>query len=76
MKIGKVYLTMEYIVDLDNETMIEEAKQCLYDDLMTIYKYDEVFNHIDTAPVADATEDDIPEFLLDQGDEIDEDQDL
>jgi hypothetical protein len=67
MKIGKVHLSMEYIVDLDNPEMVDEAKQCLYEDLMALYKYDELFGHIETAPAPEATEDDIPAFLLDQG---------
>ena len=61
---------MEYVVDLDNEEMIDEAKNALYEDLMSAYKYDEIYNNIDvTEEDKSLKESDIPEFLL----ETDED---
>ena len=65
MKLGKVKIEMEYVVDLDNEDMIEEAKNALYEDLMNAYKYDEIYNHIEvTEQDKTLKESDISEFLL------------
>jgi hypothetical protein len=46
--------------------MIQHAKTAFYEDLMNMYKYDEIFDAIDTVDAPGATEADIPEFLLEQ----------
>ena len=65
-RLGIVSLGMRYIVDLDDADMVAEAKDCLYEDLMSAYKYDEVGSNIDVRPAKKADKvsvSDIPEFL-------------
>jgi hypothetical protein len=64
MRLGKVFLDIETIVDLDNPEMVERAKNILYEDIMYAGKFDEIFDCIKTAEAPDATEGDIPDFLL------------
>ena len=67
MKLGKVKIKMEYVVNLDNENMIKEAKNALYEDLMNAYKYDEIYNHIEVTEQDESLKEcDIPEFLLEK----------
>ena len=63
MRMGKVILDMEYPVDLDNESMIEEAKNCLIEDLMNMAKYGEYGANIDVIEDKSLSPGDIPEFL-------------
>ena len=69
MKLGKVCLDLNYIVDMDNQEMVEHAIQCLYEDLMQGVKYDNLTNWIDVIEDKNATEDMIPEFLLEKENE-------
>jgi len=73
MRLGKVKIQMEYVVDLDNKEMIEQAKIALYEDLMSAYKYDEIYDNIDvTDEDKSLKESDIPEFLLETDDDLKE----
>jgi len=36
MRIGRVFIKLEYIVDLDNTAMVERARDMLYDDIINI----------------------------------------
>lgn len=70
MRLGKVKIEIEYVVDLDNDDMVEEATNCLYEKIMNAVKYNEVFDYIKVTD-EDKTlkEKDIPEFLKeDEGD--------
>ena len=69
MKLGRVTLTLDYVVDMDNQDMVSHATQCLYEDLMAGYKYDNIMNWIDVVEDKTATEDMIPEFLLEKENE-------
>jgi len=69
MKLGKVCLTLDYVVDMDNQNMVKQAVECLYEDLMQGYKYDNIMNWIDVVEDKTATEDMIPEFLLEKENE-------
>lgn len=42
MRIGIVKFAVEYVVDLDNPDMVEEARACVYEDVANAVKYDEV----------------------------------
>lgn len=64
MRLGRVQVYHSYVVDLDNRDMIQEAKNCLAEDMMNFYKYNEVDANIDVVEDKTATESDIPEFLL------------
>jgi len=73
MRLGKVEINTCYIVDLDNEEMVQHAKDSLYDDFyqMLVKSSDlsEFFNCIDVVEDATLKESDIPEFLRDEEEE-------
>jgi len=39
MRLGKVKIISEYIVDLDNEEMVQHAKDALYEDFFNIVTF-------------------------------------
>ncbi len=63
MRLGKVVIKNEYVVDLDNKEMVEEATDCLFEDVMNAAKYDELGLWIRTVEDSSLSEADIPEFL-------------
>jgi len=63
MKMGKVIFNMYYIVDIDDEDMMNAAKQCICEDIMSAVKYDELESYIETQEDPNITPDQIPEFL-------------
>ena len=64
MRLGKIYLSTHYVVDLDDKRMIDEAKICLLEDLMNATKYNELPSWLKIGPEdSDLSEADIPEFL-------------
>lgn len=64
MRLGKVVIDIGYVVNLDNEEMVEEAKDCLYEDVMNAVKFNEVSSWIKIQK-NDGTlkKEDIPSFL-------------
>ena len=64
MRLGKVCISHSYIVDLDNQDMVDEAKDCFYEDICNAIKYDEIYGDIKVVEAPEAKESDIPEFLL------------
>jgi hypothetical protein len=62
MRLGKVSFKSEYIVDLDNEDMVQHAKDAIVEDLESAVRYGSSCN-VEEAP--EASEGDIAEFLLD-----------
>ena len=62
-RFGRVGIHLSYVVDLDDKDMIEEAKDCFYEDIMNAYKYDELHTWVDVFPDSNVDETDIPEFL-------------
>jgi hypothetical protein len=69
---GKIEFKISYTVDLDNEAMVEEAMQCVFEDVMNAVKHDEVAEQIKIVPDPAANPQDIPEFLLSISKENDE----
>jgi hypothetical protein len=65
-KYQKVTLDLYYMVRDDDESMKEHAKTCLYEDIMNLVKYDELYEAITLVDAPDAKEEDIPEFLLNE----------
>ena len=63
-RLGRVSFTISYVVDLDNTDMVDEAKQCVFEDVMNAVKYDEVPDCIKIEQDPTANQQDIPEFLL------------
>jgi len=67
MRLGKVRIAHEYVVDLDNEEMVDHAKVALCEDIYSAMKY----NEVDALITVDkngqgVTESDIPEFLTEE----------
>ncbi|NBW20331.1 MAG: hypothetical protein EBR82_71425 [Caulobacteraceae bacterium] len=69
MKMGRVCLDLNYIVDMDNDEMVKHAVESLYEDLMQGVKYGNISNWIDVIEDKNATPDMIPEFLLEKENE-------
>ncbi|MCK4977773.1 MAG: hypothetical protein KAS36_12640 [Anaerolineales bacterium] len=67
MRTGRI-VVYSYVVDLDNEEMIERAKTCAYEDIMNAVKYNEVGNLLSVEEASGLDPSDIPEFLKDEGD--------
>lgn len=72
-RLGRVYIDFGYIVDLDNKEMVDEARNCLIEDLMNAFKYSELEQYVDVEEAPDASEDSIPEFLLNPDGMLDRD---
>jgi len=66
MKLGKVFIDVGYVVDLENEEMVQHAMDAIYEDVMNMVKYNELHNAIEVKDVDDANEGDIPEFLTEE----------
>lgn len=72
-KLGRVYIELDYVVDLEDQNMVDHARTCIYEDICSMIKYDEIFNCIGVREDKDAKEEDIPEFLLNGGFEKEDD---
>jgi len=66
MKLGRICVDLNYIVDMDNDEMVRHATEALYEDLMQGIKYGDLANWIRISEDKDAKEDMIPEFLLEK----------
>lgn len=66
MRMGKVRIHNEYIVNLDNEAMVDHAKDALIEDIFNAVKFDEVQDGIEIVEDATLTEEDIPDFLKEE----------
>lgn len=60
----KLILEIGYVVDGDDEAMVERAKICFIEDIQALDKYDELFDKIDLVDAPDSHRSDIPEFLI------------
>ncbi|NBO98757.1 MAG: hypothetical protein EBU90_01335 [Proteobacteria bacterium] len=71
--LARIVIDLSYVVDINDPDMIEEATQCIYEDIMNAVKYNELENYIVMQdPDPNLTEDDIPEFLVDQDKEVED----
>ena len=66
MRTGKVYIPTHYVVDLDNDRMVDEAKECMLEDVMNAVKFNELSNWVQVTEDNNLSEADIPEFLKDE----------
>ncbi|HBE44441.1 MAG TPA: hypothetical protein DDW17_03045 [Deltaproteobacteria bacterium] len=69
MRIGRVFIKLEYIVDLDNTAMVERAKDMLYDDIINIAAgkaTDDIDALIQEKADASLSEDDISPLVLEE----------
>lgn len=69
MRMGKLIIELSYVVDLDNEEMVEHAKQLLYDDVTSLANDVDIHSWVATIEDSSLSERDIPSFLLDEEDE-------
>ena len=60
---GIVKITHEYVVDIEDKEMVDNAATSLYEDLMNAVKYNELGSWINVEEKPDADPNDIPEFL-------------
>ena len=69
-RVGYIKLTIQYAVDLDDPDMVSEAKDCIYDDVTNMVKYDEVASWIKVGKADPKLRTgDIPDFLLEAAEE-------
>jgi TusA-related sulfurtransferase len=66
MKLGKVLINLSYVVDLDNEEMVKQAKQFLCEDMSNLVKYEDIYSWVATVEDSSLSERDIPSFLLEE----------
>ena len=71
MKLGRITVP-GYVVDLDDQNMIDEAKDCLAEDICNAVKYNELHSYLKVIEAPEASENDIPDFLTEE-DENEED---
>jgi len=69
MRLGKVYIPTHYVVDLDNESMVDEAKICMIEDIICAIDSEEIAIWIESTEDSSLSEEDIPEFLKGNGTE-------
>jgi hypothetical protein len=62
-KIGRVYFCLEYFVDLNDNDMVEHAKDSLFEDIHSLVKYQEVYECIGVQESPEHNYDDIADFL-------------
>jgi|GEM_PF-1016816 len=69
MRIGRVFLKLEYVVDLDNMAMVEQARDILYDDIIRVATgkaVDDIDALIREEEDESLSEDDISPLLLEE----------
>ncbi|NBQ48908.1 MAG: hypothetical protein EBU33_10730 [Sphingobacteriia bacterium] len=74
MRLAKVKIEFQYVVDMDNDDMVNQAKNALYEDVVSAFKYNELFSYIHVTD-EDKTlkQEDIPEFLTEGDLALDDD---
>ena len=65
MRMGKVCFAIEYPVDLDNEEMVDLAKDALCDDMQGMFQRQEISGAFTTREDTTLVEGDIPSFITD-----------
>jgi hypothetical protein len=68
MKYKRLIIDLGYVVRAGDDQMEQRAKECFYEDIMSMAKHDLLFDAIDIVDAPDAIEADIPEFLLEEED--------
>jgi len=65
-KYKRLIIDLGYVVDAGDDEMIQRAKECFYEDVINLDKWNELFETITEVDAPEATEADIPEFLLEE----------
>jgi len=63
-RFGRVVFDLGYVVDLDDEEMVEEARTSIVEDIYSAMKYGELDQYIEVREDSAAREEQIAEFLL------------
>ena len=74
MRLGRVGIEHGYTVDFDDKEMVDQAKACLYEDIMNAYKTDEMYDWICVLRDKSLEESDVPDFLREDALERQEEQ--
>lgn len=74
MRLGKVIFNIEYVVDLDNKRMVDQAWDWIQEDLSNIHDYDELMSYMyqEEDKTGILTERDIHSAMLDEENEDEE----
>lgn len=65
-KIGRVHFCLEYFVDLNDNDMVEHAKDSLWDDIHSLVKHEEIYQCIGVEESPEHTYEDIADFLKEE----------
>lgn len=72
-RVGTVTLSRQYVVDLDDEDMVQQAKECIYEDLAQLLVknpgLEDFYEAFDVKPDETLTEDDIDDYLAESAEE-------
>ena len=68
MRLGRIEISYGYNVDLDDEEMVNDAKEALYDDLKTTHEWNEFEYYLSAEEDKKLGEGDIPSFLIENRD--------
>jgi hypothetical protein len=69
MRLGRVFIDISYVVDMDNEEMVSSAKESLIEDVMSMVKHNETVDNIQVEEDETLDEDDISGCLLPETEE-------
>ena len=65
-KYARLVVDLGYVVDPNNDEMVQNAHECIYEDLMNAYKYGDLYDCIKMVDSPGSTKKDIPQFLLEE----------
>ena len=65
-KYKRLNIDLGYVVRSGDDQMEQRAREFFYEDLMSMVKYDQIFDTIHIVDAPHDTEADIPEFLLNE----------
>jgi len=69
MRLGRVTIKSSYVVNLDDEDMVNHAADTVVEDIENAVKHNELDLWIKVESALDADESDIPSFLLEKENE-------
>lgn len=62
-RLARVEFSINYVVDPNDQKMIQRAKECIYEDIESLIKNNELWGSITLESDPKAKESDIPSFL-------------
>ena len=67
-RLGRVIYSSSYVVDIDNQAMVDEAIESVLEDITNAVKLNEVYDGIKIEEDETLKASDIPSFLKEKGD--------